>query len=151
MPGSNAELARRWFEEVWNQRRDSTVHELLHPQIVGYMEGGEVHSPGDYIGARAALLDGLPDLRVTVEAVASEGNDVAVRWSAQGTHRGAGLGFPASQRTASFRGITWLVFSEGRIVKGWDSWNQGLLVQQLTAPLLEKADAGREDRLETSG
>jgi hypothetical protein len=30
--------------------------------------------------------------------------------------------------------MTWLVFSEGRIVKGWDSWNQGLLLQQLTMP-----------------
>jgi hypothetical protein len=31
--------------------------------------------------------------------------------------------------------MTWLVFSGGRIVKGWDSWNQGLLLQQLSAPL----------------
>ena len=32
MPESeNARLARRWFEEVWNRRRDATVLELLDP------------------------------------------------------------------------------------------------------------------------
>jgi predicted ester cyclase len=135
MPESaNAQLARKWFEEVWNRRMESTVHQLLHPNIVGHMEGLEVRAPADFVRARAALLDGFPDLTVTVEAVISEGDDVVVRWSASGTHRGHGLGLVPSFRQATFRGMSWLVFSEGQIVKGWDSWNQGLLMQQLGAP-----------------
>jgi steroid delta-isomerase-like uncharacterized protein len=129
---SNAQLARKWFEDVWNVRRDATMHELLHPEMVGQMEGLEVRAAADFVRAREAILDALPDLRVEVEDVVSEGNQAVVRWSATGTHRGDGLGIPASKRPASFRGMTWLVFSEGRIVKGWDSWNQGLLLQQLT-------------------
>jgi steroid delta-isomerase-like uncharacterized protein len=131
---TNSQLARKWFDEVWNQRKESTVHELLHPDIVGHMEGLEVRSPADYVQARAALLDGIPDLRVTVEAVIGEGDSVAVRWSATGTHRGPGLGLAPSFRPAQFRGMTWMVFSDGRIVEGWDSWNQGLLLQQLSNP-----------------
>src|SRR5262245_7709121 len=130
---TNSQLARRWFDEVWNQRIESTVHELLHPNVVGHMEGLEVRSPDDFVQARAALLDGLPDLSVTIDAVISEGNDVVVRWSATGTHRGPGLGLAPSFRRAAFRGMSWMVFSEGRIVEGWDSWNQGLLLQQLGA------------------
>ena len=136
MPQStNAELARRWFEEVWNQKKEATVLELLHPKIIGQMEGLEVRSREDFLQARAGLLDGFPDLVVTVEGVIAEGDDVVVRWSASGTHRGAGLGIPPTSRNVMFRGMSWLVFSEGRIVKGWDSWNQGLLFQQLSAPL----------------
>jgi len=131
---TNSQLARKWFDEVWNQRMDSTVHELLHPNVVGHMEGLEVRSPADYLQARAALLDAFPDLRVTVEAVISEGDDVVVRWSATGTHGGPGLGFAPSLRQARFRGMSWMVFSDGRIVEGWDSWNQGLLLQQLGGP-----------------
>ena len=141
-PSANSQLARKWFDEVWNQRKESTVHELLHPNIEGHMEGLEVRSPADFVSARAALLDGLPDLSVTVEAVVSEGNDVVVRWSASGTHRGAGLGLAPSFRRATFRGMSWLEFSEGRIVRGWDSWNQGLLLQQLGAPPESAAGAG---------
>lgn len=135
MPESeNARLARRWFDEVWNQRRDTTVLELLDPKIEGQMEGVDVRSPEEFLKARAGLLDGFPDLAVTVDDVVSDGDNVVVRWSASGTHRGAGLGIPPSDRRVSFRGMSWLVFSQGRIVKGWDSWNLGQLFQQLTAP-----------------
>jgi steroid delta-isomerase-like uncharacterized protein len=139
----NARLARRWFEEVWNQRNDATVHELLHPEIVGYMEGGTIRAPQDFLAARAAVLAALPNLKVTVEAVVADDEQAVVRWSAAGRHTGNGLGMAASQRPASFRGTTWMVFSNGRIVEAWDSWNQGLLMQQLAAPpvLSDRTDA----------
>jgi steroid delta-isomerase-like uncharacterized protein len=134
MASANALLARRWFEEVWNDKRDETVLELLDPNIVGQMEGVDVRSPQDFLKAREGLLDAFPDLRVTVDAVVSEGDNVVVRWSAEGTHKGAGLGIPPSKRRVSFRGMSWIVVANGRIVKGWDSWNLGQLFAQLTAP-----------------
>jgi hypothetical protein len=30
--------------------------------------------------------------------------------------------------------MTWLRFRDGRIVEGWDAWNQGRLLQDLQAP-----------------
>jgi SnoaL-like polyketide cyclase len=51
--------------------------------------------------------------------------------SAKGTDRGVSLGFPASNRPAAFRGITRTTFRDGRIVEGWDAWNQGRLLQDL--------------------
>ena len=131
---ANALLARRWFEEVWNDKRDETVLELLDPDIVGQMEGVDVRSPADFLKAREGLLDAFPDLHVTVDAIVSEDDNVVVRWSAAGTHKGAGLGIPPSRRRVSFRGMSWIVVANGRIVKGWDSWNLGQLFAQLTAP-----------------
>jgi hypothetical protein len=32
----NKALAKRWFEEVWNQGRESTIDELFHPQGNAY-------------------------------------------------------------------------------------------------------------------
>jgi steroid delta-isomerase-like uncharacterized protein len=133
MASANALLARRWFDEVWNLKNDATVTELLDPNIVGYMEGVDVRSPEDFLKARAGLLDGFPDLQVTIDDVVSEDDKVVVRWSASGTHKGAGLGIPPSKRRVSFRGMSWIVFANGRIVKGWDSWNLGQLFAQLTA------------------
>lgn len=127
----NAALARRWFDEVWNQRRDATVVELLADPCDGHMEGGDVRGPRDFLAARAALLGAFPDLRVTVDGTIAEGDEVAVRWSASGTHRGEQMGPRASHKEIAFRGISWIRFANGRIVEGWDSWNLGKLLSEM--------------------
>lgn len=33
---ANKALAQRWFEEVWNQGKESTIDELFHPQGKAY-------------------------------------------------------------------------------------------------------------------
>jgi steroid delta-isomerase-like uncharacterized protein len=131
----HAQLARRWFEEVWNQRRDATVGDLLAPAAVCHMEGAELVGPEQFLEARVALLDAFPDMKVTVEATVEDGDDVVVRWSARATHRGDGLGMPASMRAVSFRGMTWMRFANGHVVEGWDSWNLGQLLQELAVPI----------------
>ena len=135
MSEENRRLARRFFQEVWNDRRDSTVDELLDPGIVGHMEGAEFTGTETYKQARRALLAAFPDFRVTVEDTAADGDHVVVRWSVNGTHAGDGLGIPATKRQVSFRGMTWLTFRDGRVVEGWDSWNQGALLTGLRQPL----------------
>ena len=126
-------LARRWFDEVWNQRRDSVIDELLTPASVGHMEGGDTHGPAEFRVVRAALLGAFPDLHVVVEDIVAEGNQVVVRWHVTGTHLGHHLGFAPSQRSASFRGLTWMKFDGGKLIEGWDGWNQGALLQALQA------------------
>jgi hypothetical protein len=43
MANENALLARRWFEEVWNQRRTDTIDELLTEESVSHSELGFPH------------------------------------------------------------------------------------------------------------
>lgn len=126
-----AALARRWFTEVWRPGGAATVDALLASDAVGWMEGRAVNGRDDFKDARQQLLDTFPDLALTVEDLLSTGEKVAVRWRVRATHRGRGLGIPPTNRTVSFPGITWLEFSEGRIVRGWDSWNLGGLISSL--------------------
>jgi len=72
-------------------------------------------------------LNAFPDLQVEVEDTAADGDQVVVRWHASGTHLGAGLGMPATDRPVDFRGMTWLTFRDGVIGVGWDSWSLGRL------------------------
>jgi steroid delta-isomerase-like uncharacterized protein len=134
MSDRNRELARRWFEEVWNARRDDTVRELLADGAVGHMEGGDVVGPDSFLQARAALLGAFPDIQVVVEDVVADGDRAVVRWSAAGRHSGGELGIPPSGRSMRFRGITWMVFRDGKIVEGWDAWNLGALLEACRSP-----------------
>jgi hypothetical protein len=89
------------------------------------------------VAATVVVLTGEADgIRPAWAALSGQRADIyrAARWSASGTHRGAGLGIPPSKRRVSFRGMSWIVFANGRIVKGWDSWNLGQLFAQLTTP-----------------
>lgn len=131
MSETNRAVALRWMNEVWNERREETIDELLTADSVGHMEGGDTRGPEEFRKARLALLDAFPDLHVDVEATVCEGDSVVVRWRVTGTHTGDGLGFRATGSRVAFRGITWLVIRGGRFVEGWDSWNQGSLIQTL--------------------
>ena len=41
----NTALARRWFQQVWNEGRAETVHELLAPDAVGHLDRGGAADP----------------------------------------------------------------------------------------------------------
>jgi len=75
-------VALRWFQEVWNDHRAETVHELMASHARGYSEGGEVTGPGEFVQlVHAPMLDAFPDLGLTVEDSIEEGNQVVVRWT----------------------------------------------------------------------
>lgn len=117
------ELGRRWFEEVWNARRDDSIEELMAPDAHGHVEGGEYRGPQGFREMQGTFLSALPDARIEIEDILADGDRAAVRWRARGTHSGEGFGFAASKREIDVRGTTWLVVKDGKIVEGWDTWN----------------------------
>ncbi|HEX5124930.1 MAG TPA: ester cyclase [Rhodanobacteraceae bacterium] len=126
-------LARRWFEEVWTASGEPTIDALMAEGSVGHMEGAEVRGPAAFKAVRAQLLGAFPDLAVRVEEIIAAGDNAVIRWSVAATHEGDDLGIPASHQRVGFRGLTWMKFRDGRIVEGWDAWNQGALIQSLSA------------------
>ena len=132
-PQQNARVGRRWFEEIWNQRRLETIYELSLPESISHMEHADVRKREDFLDFQAMFLNAFPDLRVVVEDTAAEGENVVVRWFFSATHRGDGLGCRATGKTVQVRGMTWLRVRDGKIVESWDCWNLGALMQYLSS------------------
>lgn len=130
---TNAERVRRWYKEVWVPGGEETVADLMAEDAVGYMEGADVPGREAFLAERARLLTMFPDLAITADDVIAEGDKVAVRWHVDATHLGPGPGIAPTGRRVTFRGLTWLELRDGRIVRGWDSWNLGGLMDQLRA------------------
>jgi steroid delta-isomerase-like uncharacterized protein len=132
MSSTNATLARRWFEEVWTQRRAETVRELLTEESECRSEAGVLRGPDAFLSKmHAPFLGAFPDLTLTVEDTVAEGDRVVVRWLATGTHTGDGLGVAPSGRRVTFRGMTWIRFRDGKMLEGLDCWNQTGLMKSL--------------------
>jgi steroid delta-isomerase-like uncharacterized protein len=121
MKTANDAIARRWFEEVWNQRRVETIRELLTPESFCHSEGGMLKGHDPFVDlVHSPFLTAFPDIRLSVEDTVSEGDRVVIRWRAEGTHAGAGLGLEPTHRRVSFHGMTWMRFSNGKILEGMD-------------------------------
>jgi steroid delta-isomerase-like uncharacterized protein len=132
MSSANVQVVRRWFDEVWGQKREETVRELLTDESVGHGEGGPMQGAEGFLtNFYRPFLAAFPDALVTIEDTIAEGDQVAVRWLATATHAGDGLGIPASGKKVSFRGITWIRLRDGKLMEGWDCWNQDGLIKSL--------------------
>jgi steroid delta-isomerase-like uncharacterized protein len=135
MSSANTALARRWFEEVWNQRRTDTIDELLTPESVCTSDLGTLRGPEGFkqVG-HAPFLAAFPDLRIRVEGTVAEGDQVVVRWTLKATHTGQGLGIPPSGRPVAARGMTWIRYQNGKMMEGWDCWNVTGFLESLRSP-----------------
>jgi len=132
----NITLMRRWFKEVWNEGRVQTIYELLSEGVIGVgqdVPGVEIHRPSDFVTFYNRLRGAFPDMKIAIEDAFGAGDKVAVRWSAAMTHTGDHLGIPASNRKVWITGITIARIENGKIVQGWDSWDQLSLMQQVSA------------------
>ena len=130
---SAAMIARRWFEEVWNDNRDAAIDELMHPEAVFHMEGSEVRTPGEFRQMRDAFMSAFPGLRIEIEDVVSNGEHAVVRWHFHGAHNGSGFGERATGQRIALRGMSWAVVRDGKIIEGFDSWNIGGLMRTIGA------------------
>jgi steroid delta-isomerase-like uncharacterized protein len=122
MSSDNAALVTRWFEEVWNQRRAAAIDEVVAAESLCHTDAGTMRGPEEFRRQQfEPFLAAFPDLKVDVEAVIAQDDQVAVRWNATGTHGGDGLGCAPTGRQVTFRGITWIVVRDGQFREGWQS------------------------------
>jgi steroid delta-isomerase-like uncharacterized protein len=132
----NIQLMRRWFQEVWNEGRIQTIHDLLHPDAVARGQRAaeaEIRGPKEFEKFVREIRGAFPDIKVKVEDILGVDDKVVLRWSAIMTHTGDALGIPASGRTVRSRGITIARIVDGKIVEGWDSWDQLGMLEQIGA------------------
>ncbi|MBS2018107.1 MAG: ester cyclase [Deltaproteobacteria bacterium] len=114
-------LVERAVGEVFNAGQYDAVRRYFEP---GFAEAEEAFA--------RAIRGAFPDLHVALDRVVSEGDWVAIHWTATGTHQGDFAGVAATGRAARWSGAWFWRVVDGRIVDGkelnvWD--RQGLMAQ----------------------
>ena len=124
MSNANDNLLNRWFEEVWNKRREDAIDEMFAADGIGYGLGPEnIVGPEDFKAFHRAFVSAYPDLRVTVEDTVVEGDKIAARCRVTGSHNGEGIGLLPTNKTVDFTGMTIVRVENGKIAEAWNEFD----------------------------
>ena len=136
MSEENVDLGKRWFEEVWNQKRSESVPDLLAADCVmhGISETGEdVRGPEEFLALHSKLLSAFPDMRFTLHDCFGDGDKIVVRWTATMRHTGPGLGIEATGAEIKLRGMGIARIVGGKVQETWDNWDRMAMFEQIDA------------------
>jgi steroid delta-isomerase-like uncharacterized protein len=129
----NAATAQRFMDEILNTGDWSSAGEILTDDVV--MHHPSAPEPIRGLDAVQGFLGmfraGMPDLSMHAEDVAGDGERVAVRWNAHGTHTQEMFGIPATNNEISIHGVSFFRFEDGRIAEDWVEENTLSVLQQL--------------------
>jgi predicted ester cyclase len=127
----------RWFEEVWNQKREDAIDEMFAKDGIANglndAEGKPLRGPEGFKTLHRAFLSAYPDLRITVEDTVVEGDKIAARCRVTGSHAGHGIGVAPTNQPVEFTGMTIVHVKDGKIVEAWNEFNFMEMYKQVGA------------------
>jgi predicted ester cyclase len=132
MSDENLAIAKRFFEEVWNEWNESAIDELV-------AANHEDHSlpPGMPPGVEglketiAMYQSANPDNRMTIVDELAQGDRVVTRWTGRGTHTGELTGIPLTGKQVTVTRIEISCMVGGKVVEHWGEFDQMGMMQQL--------------------
>jgi len=125
----------RWFEEVWNQGRESAIDEMACRDVPGHglqgPDGVEVNGMESFRAYHRQMCAALSDIHVTVEDVVTEGDLTVARCTVRARHTGEGLGKPPKGNPIEFKGMTMVRIKDGKIAEAWNNYDFMAMFQQM--------------------
>src|SRR5215208_6001851 len=136
MSEENKALTRRSWEIVAKasvETLEDALKEVYADTIVMHEPAEEVRGIEGLKQFVTMIRSALPDLRITLEDDIAEGEKVASRWRAQGTHQGELMGIAPTGNEVAITGLTIHRIEDGKIVEEWENWDALGLMQQIGA------------------
>ena len=146
MTTSPLDISRRFFHEIWNERKLDVADELFTEATVTHQlrsaPGGEATAPrrpADIKRELASWFESFPDLHVEVEYQRGFGDEVVTQCVMRGTHRAAWLGIAPTDKEVYVRMVLRQRVHRGKILEDWllADWH-GFLAQLGVLPPLEE-------------
>ena len=123
---------RIWFEGL--NRGDVSAADLAFaPDCVVHITGvaEPIRGIGSWKGLMSGFLTAFPDLHFTVEDQLIQGDRVAFRWHATGTHTGPLGAAPPTGKSVVLDGLILDRVADGKVLERWEQWDQSRMLQQL--------------------
>jgi steroid delta-isomerase-like uncharacterized protein len=127
----NKDIYERYLKEVWENGNLDAIDDYLSPT---FHNNDPIPGIPDGPGGERKLIEmfraSFSDFTTNVVTAVSDGDKIAVRWTAEGTHTAQFAGVPASGKRVTMQGVEHLRFVDGKIEEVWVNFDMaGLLVQ----------------------
>lgn len=129
----NKVIIRRYFDEIWNQKKVESLAELTAENALGH----DATSAKPVIGfeniRQVVFLfhRAFPDIQVSLYDVFAEGDKVVARWGLRGTHSDLFMSVPASGKAVDVSGIIIFRLENKKIVEYWGNFDTLGLMKQI--------------------
>jgi steroid delta-isomerase-like uncharacterized protein len=133
--GKNADGSKRIIEEIFGAGNYELAHELIGADSIGHdpAQPAPIMGPDGLAESARGYRDAFPDLTMTVNQQIADGEYVATRWSATGTHKGDLFGIAPTGKQSTVTGITIDHWVDGKVAEAWVNWDTLGLLQQIGA------------------
>jgi steroid delta-isomerase-like uncharacterized protein len=122
-------IARRFVEEIFNQRKTEVAKNFVTPDIIYHGVAEEVRSLEEFKKWVAEDLSAFPDMKITILEDFGEENKLALRWSLKATHDKDFADFPATHKKFEAHGVEILHFEGDKIKEAWTVSDLSVLAQ----------------------
>ena len=133
---ADEQFIHRWFEEVWNNKNEAAIDEMLAPDVVGHglqdPEGGDkIVGPESFKRLHRQFIAAYPDIHIEVRDAFSQGDKIGARCRVTGTHTGDGLGLAPTNAAVDFTGMLVVRVENDKIVEAWNQFDFMAMYTQL--------------------
>jgi steroid delta-isomerase-like uncharacterized protein len=129
----NKAIVRRWVEGGWNGGNLDLVDEFYADDYTLHDPAMPVHGREGFKQYVTMYRSVFPDLRFALEDVIAEGDTVAWRITACGTHQGALMGIPPTNKPVAISAIIISRFVDSKWTEDWLSIDMLGMLQQIGA------------------
>lgn len=131
----NESVVRRFFD-AWNDADFEVIDEVVAADADHYNPMDPPNVPPGPEGEKQlvrAYQSAFPDATIEIENLVADGEKVAVRWTATGTHDGEFMGIEPTGNDVEIVGFEINQVEDGQIVASWGLFDGLGLLQQLGA------------------
>lgn len=132
----NKQIIRHFYTEAFEKGNLDVLDELLTDDFVAHAPAEPGHDAETQDASRlkeeiARNRAAFPDLSFTIQEMIAEGDKVAIRWTAEGTHKGKLMDMPPTGKEITLNGMNFLHLRDGKIAEDWVIWDSMGMMQQL--------------------
>ena len=119
--------------DAMNARRYYVLNDYFASDMIDHNPfSGQVPGLPGFVQSLMIMYSAFPNWVITNEEIIAFGDQVATRWTGQGTQTSLLMGLPPSGTKVELHGMRWYRFANGKVAETWV--NFGLLQQVETNP-----------------